>query len=69
MKSVKHYTLAELAEAIEAEVRGDQNCIITGMSTLQDATGASGKGLLAFLANPAYEKYLAATEASAVILS
>ncbi len=73
MKSVKQYTLSELADflqkthGLEVEIQGDSQCTctITGLATLQDAE--SGK--LSFLANPAYEKYLAGTQASAVILT
>ncbi len=65
MKSVKHYTLAELAEHVQARVQGDESCTVTGLSTLQKAA----EGTLSFLANPAYEKYLVGTAASAVIMS
>ncbi len=58
------YTLREVATHLDAELRGDPECVITGLSTLQDA----GDGDLAFLANKAYQKLLATTAASAVIL-
>ena len=61
----KQYTLSQLAEVIEGEVVGNGNALITGISTLQ----AAQKGDISFLANPAYEKYLKETRASAVILS
>ncbi len=58
-------TLGELAKLIGAEVKGDQNIIITGVQTLLQAqTGDVG-----FLANPAYRSQLADTKASAVIVS
>ncbi|MCL6271998.1 UDP-3-O-(3-hydroxymyristoyl)glucosamine N-acyltransferase [Sansalvadorimonas sp. 2012CJ34-2] len=65
MKSVKQYTLAEVAEHIQAEVRGDSDCVISGLAALQEAE----EGSLSFLANPAYEKYLSESSASAIILS
>ena len=65
MTSVKQYTLSELADFLQVEVQGDGECAVHGLSTLQDAE----PGTLSFLANPAYEKYLANNRASAVILS
>ncbi|WP_281647942.1 UDP-3-O-(3-hydroxymyristoyl)glucosamine N-acyltransferase [Parendozoicomonas sp. Alg238-R29] len=65
MKSVKQYSLAELAEFLQVEVKGDASCVVSGISTLQDSVS----GTLSFLANPAYEKYLAGTKAAAVLLS
>ena len=58
-------TLAELAAKINAEIKGDSHCIITGVSTLQSAE----KGHLSFLSNAKYRQYLSATKASAVILT
>jgi UDP-3-O-[3-hydroxymyristoyl] glucosamine N-acyltransferase len=58
------YTLRECAEFLGAELIGDPDCVISGLNTLQDA----GDGELTFLANKAYQKLLAATRASAVIL-
>lgn len=57
--------LAKLAEHIGARLVGDPDIFITGIATLQDAK----PGQLSFLANPKYQKYLAITRASAVILS
>jgi UDP-3-O-[3-hydroxymyristoyl] glucosamine N-acyltransferase len=57
--------LAELAACIGARLVGDPDTVITGIATLQDAQA----GQLAFLANPHYRKYLATTQASAVILA
>ena len=59
------YTLHEIARVIGAELRGDKDCIITGMATLQNAR----QGDLSFLANPRYRKHLKTTGASAVILT
>ncbi len=58
-------TLAQLAAALDAELRGDGDMRITGMATLKDATS----GQLSFLANGRYRRFLAATRASAVILN
>ncbi len=59
------FTLAELGEKISAKVVGDPSIRIEALATLQTACS----GQLAFLASPAYSKYLTTTEASAVILS
>ena len=59
------YTLAELADLLGAELRGDGNCAIHGLATLQDAE----QGQVSFLANPAYQRFLDTTRASAVILA
>lgn len=61
----KQYTLFQLAEIVAGTVVGDGTCLITGIKTLQEAKA----GTISFLANPAYEKFLKDTEASAVILS
>ena len=58
-------TLAELAEYVEGQVRGDANTVIKSASTLNRA----GEGDISFLANIKYEKYLATTKAAAVIVS
>ncbi len=57
-------TLAQLAQALDAELRGDGRTLIEGMATLKDAV----PGQLSFLANGRYRRHLAATRASAVIL-
>ena len=57
-------TLAELAEYVEGQVRGDANTVIKSASTLNRA----GEGDISFLANIKYEKYLATTKAAAVIV-
>ncbi|MDM3870272.1 UDP-3-O-(3-hydroxymyristoyl)glucosamine N-acyltransferase [Porticoccus sp. W117] len=58
-------TLGELAQQLGAELRGDAACQVHSLATLQEAT----EGQISFLANPAYERFLETTEASAVILS
>jgi UDP-3-O-[3-hydroxymyristoyl] glucosamine N-acyltransferase len=60
------YTLAELINGLEeVTVKGDLQCVITGVGTLKQAK----PGQIAFLMNPLYKKYLADTKASAVIVS
>ncbi len=59
------YSVTQLAEALGAELKGDGAIKITGMAPLQ----AAQSGQLSFLDNPSYKKYLATTQASAVILS
>ena len=61
----RSYTLAELAEKLQLECVGDSRLRIVGLATLTTAN----EGQLSFLANPRYEKSLAATTAGAVILS
>lgn len=58
------FTLAAIAEHIQAEIKGDPSCEITGIATLQDAQ----PGEISFLDNPKYRRYLPATAATAVIL-
>lgn len=60
-----NYTLKELAQSVEAELRGDAGCIITGLGTLQRAQSDQ----LSFLANPSYRKQLQETQAGAVLLT
>lgn len=62
---VRTYKLSEVAVAIGAELRGDPNCVINGIATIQNAQA----GQLTFLSNVKYRKYLADTKASAVIIS
>lgn len=58
-------TLAELAKYVDGQVRGDANTNIVSASTLSRAN----PGDISFLANDKYEKELANTKASAVIVS
>lgn len=58
-------SLGELAEHVDARVRGDASLCIDGVATLQNAQ----TGKISFLTNPRYRKFLAVTSASAVILS
>lgn len=56
--------LGQLAEFLGATLRGAEDKEITGLATLQEA----GPGQVSFLANPQYRKFLADTQASAVLL-
>jgi len=60
-----HYTLADLIAGLDVTVRGDADCLISGISPIQQSTS----GHITFLSNSTYRKYLATTKASAVILS
>lgn len=64
MKS-RYFTLAQLAEILGAELRGDAQKAIHGVATLQDATSEQ----LSFLANSQYRKQLEHTQAGAILLS
>ena len=56
--------LGQLAEFLGATLRGDPETKITGLATLQEA----GPAQLSFLANPQYRKYLAGSQAAALLL-
>lgn len=62
--NTRAYTLKELADFIGASLEGDPACVIHDLATIQRA----GPGCLSFLANPVYRKYLATTQADAVII-
>lgn len=64
MAQIKEYTLGELATLLDAELIGDNQCLITGLGTLKN----SGPGDLSFLSNPAYIDQLSSCSASAIIL-
>lgn len=57
--------LQELADSIGARLKGDPNCMITGLAAL-DAAGPTD---LAFLTNTRYRKFLGQTRAAAVLLA
>ena len=60
----RSYTLAELAQCSGAQLRGDGDCVIHGVESLNGA----GAGQISFFNNSKYRRYLADTRASAVIL-
>ena len=57
-------TLGEIASVIEGQVVGDADHLINGVSQIQDANS----GTITFLSNPIYSKYLASTDADAIIV-
>lgn len=59
------YLLAELAQLLGAELRGDAEQRISALATLQSASSTD----LSFIANPAYKKHLSATKAGAVLIN
>lgn len=58
------YSLTELTKNLDVSIKGNPDCLINGVCTIQQ--GAPGR--ITFLMNPLYKKYLADTKASAVIL-
>lgn len=62
---INGFTLAELAQRIGAELVGNAQHSIFALATLQSASPTD----LSFIANPAYKKHLATTQAGAVICS
>lgn len=59
------YKLAELVNGLNATIKGNPDCLITGISPIQQ----SSPGHITFLNNSLYRKHLSNTQASAVILS
>jgi UDP-3-O-[3-hydroxymyristoyl] glucosamine N-acyltransferase len=59
------FTVAELAQRVGGRAVGDANTVIRSVQTID----AAGAGDITFLANPAYAKYLASTQASCVIVA
>jgi len=58
-------TLAQLAEQLKVELRGDGKVRISAVAPLQEGRS----GALSFLANPKYRRYLKTTQAAVVVLS
>ncbi|MFA6467965.1 MAG: UDP-3-O-(3-hydroxymyristoyl)glucosamine N-acyltransferase [Bacteroidota bacterium] len=58
-------TVQNIAALLEGEVIGDGSINITGVAKIEEA----GSGMLAFIANPKYEKYAEMTGASCVLVS
>lgn len=59
------YTVAQIAQLLDGEVKGDENAVISKLSKIEEG----GRGTLTFLANPKYEPYVYNTSATAVILN
>ncbi len=58
------YSLAQIAEKLQLELRGDANCLISGIAILASAQ----PGQISFLHDPKYRDALVTTKASAVVL-
>jgi UDP-3-O-[3-hydroxymyristoyl] glucosamine N-acyltransferase len=58
-------TVQEIATLFEGEIVGDPNVEIHRVAKIEEA----GAGDLTFFANPKYEKYIASTQASAILVS
>ncbi len=56
-------TLKQIASLVDGEIIGDSLLEISGVSEIQNGR----PGTITFLGNPSYSKYLASTEASAII--
>lgn len=65
MLNQKEYKLSELVKGLDVTIKGDPDCMITGVSPVQKAEA----GHITFLTNSQYRKYLPLTKAAAVILS
>lgn len=59
------YKLSELTQNLELTIVGDTECEVIGVCAINN----SKPGHITFLTNPLYKKYLATTQAVAVILS
>lgn len=58
------YTLADLAQRLDARLHGDPACLVTGLGTLASASASE----LAFLTNSKYRTRLQQTKAAAVLV-
>ncbi|ODS23938.1 UDP-3-O-(3-hydroxymyristoyl)glucosamine N-acyltransferase [Candidatus Endobugula sertula] len=59
------YTLGDICQQTDSVLIGDEDYLIHGLNTLQEAM----KGELSFLSNASYQKYLKSSHAGAVILT
>lgn len=62
--SNKKYRLADLTKGLDVTIKGDSDCLIEGVGTINQSTA----GQITFLMNQMYRKYLSNTKAGAVIL-
>ncbi len=58
------FTIQQIAELLNGEVKGDRTAKINMLAKIQDAK----PGQITFLSNPKYEQYIYQTQASAVIV-
>jgi UDP-3-O-[3-hydroxymyristoyl] glucosamine N-acyltransferase len=56
-------SLKEIARILDGDIDGDADCLISGMAGIDRA----GPGEITFVANPKYAKYIATTQASAIV--
>ena len=56
--------LYQIAKLVNGTVEGDDQCIITGPSKIEEAQ----KDTITFLANPKYQSYVSTTNASAILV-
>jgi UDP-3-O-[3-hydroxymyristoyl] glucosamine N-acyltransferase len=63
--SHRSFALAELTHGLDVTIQGDPDCLVTGITPIQQAQ----PGHITFLSNPSYRKYLPNTQAAVVILS
>lgn len=59
------YRVLDLAKLLGGKLEGDPEVLISGVARIEDAR----PGEITFLANPKYERFLATTQASAVLVS
>lgn len=64
-KATKLYTLGQLSEKFQLELRGDPSVQVSGISPIEKANAHH----VSFLENTRYQKYLAETKAGVVVLS
>ena len=60
-----NFSAHQIANFVDGEVVGDQNCSVTSISPIENAE----PGTLSFLSNPKYSTFLETTKASVVITS
>jgi len=65
LSSTESYTLGRLAELTGAELKGDSECLISGIGSL----AAAAENQVSFLSDPSYLELLATTTAGAVVLT
>lgn len=59
------FSAAEISALLQGELEGDPSVKVNQLAPIEDAQ----KGALSFISNPKYEKYLAETKASVVLVS
>jgi UDP-3-O-[3-hydroxymyristoyl] glucosamine N-acyltransferase len=64
-KEIKSYTLGQLSEKFQLELRGDSSVVIAGIAPIEKANAHQAS----FLENPRYQKYLTETQAGVVVLA